>query len=227
MRFQGKYKETVVRNGGGNVDSLEKKVRILNRMIGLETETENQEQEQEQEIELPDGYSINEFGEIIRPDRNERQPQIQSQPQTQTRNQEKEHRTTRFGATINPNSYSEYLQPILHQTENKLTLRQRVAQFLQKNNLFMKVPFVERFVTQQLNALPETTQESNRETVPESVISSLNAVSQEKTDFENRLSNNGLFRNLPPIQRMTDPQKIEELRRKNEQDRQANEDNER
>lgn len=92
------------------------------------------------QIEMPEGYSINEFGEIIRPARTE-----QVQPNMQQQNQ------------------------------NKLTLRQRVAQFLQRNNLFMNLSFVENFVHQQLNVLP------------------------------------------PLPQRMSDPQKSEEMRRKMEQ----------
>ena len=196
-RFQDKYKETVVRNGGFNVPNLENKLNMLQEMTGQEVQrTTNQEQE----AELPEGYSINEFGEIIRPARSEQQPQIQ------------EPRTTniRFGATINPNSYAEHLQPISQQNQNKLSLKQRVAQFLQKNKLFMNLSFVENFVHQQLDVLPTPTQETRAST---------NEVNRQRTDFENWITNNGQLRNLPPIQRMSDPQRLEEMRRKMEQGR--------
>ena len=100
--------------------------------------------------------------------------------------------------------------------ENRLSLKQKIAKFLQKNNLFMNLSFVEKFVHQELDVLPPTTQETR--------ISSTN---QTRTDFENWITNNGQLRNLPPVQRMSEPQKIEEMRRKMEQNQQANEDNER
>lgn len=93
-----------------------------------------------------------------------------------------------------------------NQNENKLTLKQRVAMFLQRNSIFMNVSFVENFVHQQLDILPPPTQETRPRTV-----------NQERQDFLNRLTNNGEYRNLPPIQRMSDPRKLEEMRRKMEQ----------
>lgn len=132
------------------------------------------------QMEMPEGYSINEFGEIIRPARTE-----QVQPNNQQQNQ------------------------------NKLTLKQRVAQFLQRNNLFMNLSFVENFVHQQLDVLPPPAQETRTST---------NTANRSRTEFENWITNNGQLRNLPPIQRMSNPQKLEEMRRKMEQGRQ--EDNE-
>ena len=38
-----------------------------------------------------------------------------------------------------------------------------------------------------------------------------------REDFINQLTNFGAYRNLPPIQRMSDSQKLEEMRRKREQ----------
>ena len=88
-------------------------------IINLEEYRRNREQPQATpQIEMPEGYSINEFGEIIRPTRDEQQPQEQRQ--------EQESRTSRFGATINPSSYTEHLQPISQQNENKLSLKQRL-----------------------------------------------------------------------------------------------------
>lgn len=176
-RFQDKYKEAVVRNAGFNVPTIENKLQMINEMTGQRFQTI---ESQEQQMEMPEGYSINEFGEIIRPARTE-----QVQPNNQQQNQ------------------------------NKLTLKQRVAQFLQRNNLFMNLSFVENFVHQQLDVLPPPAQETRTST---------NTANRSRTEFENWITNNGQLRNLPPIQRMSDPQKLEEMRRKMEQGRQ--EDNE-
>ncbi|MBQ3413954.1 MAG: hypothetical protein IJH39_01100 [Clostridia bacterium] len=171
-RFQDKYKEAVVRNGGFNVPTIENKLKMINVMTGQRVQTI---ESQEQQMEMPEGYSINEFGEIIRPARTE---QLQSNMQ--------------------------------QQNQNKLSLKQRVAQFLQRNNLFMNLSFVENFVHQQLDVLPSPAQETRASTANRS-----------RTEFENWITNNGQLRNLPPIQRMSDPQKLEEMRRKMEQGRQS------
>ena len=126
------------------------------------------------QVEMPEGYSINEFGEIIRPAR------------------------------------TEQLQQTIQQNQNKLSLKQRIAQFLQKNNLFMNLSFVKNFVHQQLDILPPPTQEPRTST---------NTVNQQRIDFENWITNNGQLRNLPPIRRVSDPQRLEAMRRKMEQGR--------
>ncbi len=133
------------------------------------------------------GYSINEFGEIIRPAREERQEQIQETSE--------------------------------QRNESRLTLKQKVAQFLQKNNLFMNLSFVDKFVRRQLDVLPPATQE----------IRSTNtrAVNRTRENFINELTNFGAYRNLPPIQRMSDPERLARMQRKMEQNQQSNDDNER
>lgn len=136
---------------------------------------------QQTQMEMPEGYSINEFGEIIRPERTE---QLQ--------------------------------QNVQQQNQNKLSLKQRVAQFLQKNNLFMNLEFVEKFVHQQLDILP-----------PPEQATRINTASRQESNFKNWITRNGQLRNLPPIQRMSDPQKLEEMRRKMEQNTQSNNDPER
>lgn len=167
------------------------------------------------QTEMPEGYSINEFGKIIRPDKQEPKQPIQ---------QEQGYRSTRFGAVINPSSYAEHLQPISQQNENKLSLKQRIAQFLQKNNLFMNMTFVEKFVHQQLDVLPEPTQDIRESATENNTTRETNTT---REDFINQLTNFGAYRNLPPIQRMSDPQKLEEMRRKMEQHTQENHDTER
>ena len=137
---------------------------------------------------MPEGYSINEYGEIIRPAREEKQEPIQE--------------------TINVQS-----------NETKLSLKQRVAQFLQKNNLFMNLSFVDKFVHKQLDVLPSPTQEIRK--------TNTSTTNRTRESFINELTNFGAYRNLPPIQRMSDPERMAQMRRKMEQNQQTNDDNER
>ena len=104
-------------------------------------------------------------------------------------------------------------------TESKLTLKQKVPQFLQKNNLFMNLSFVDKFVHKQLDILP----------APTEIAKQTNTVSSSKTreNFINQLTNFGKYRNLPTIQKMSDPEKIAHMRRKMEQKEQNNDDSER
>lgn len=88
------------------------------------------------------------------------------------------------------------------------TLKQRVAQFLQKNNLFMNLSFVDKFVHKQLDILPESTE--------------TNATSSNRKNFINQLTNQGVYKNLPSSQRMSDPEKMAQIRRKMEQEGQKN-----
>lgn len=104
-------------------------------------------------------------------------------------------------------------------TESKLTLKQKVAQFLQKNNLFMNLSFVEKFVHKQLDILPAHIE----------IVRQTNAgiSSRTRENFINQLTNFGKYRNLPTIQKMSDPEKIAQMRRKMEQKEQNNDDSER
>ena len=117
-------------------------------------------------------FYINEYGEIIRPERN------------------KENNKTQIK-----------VQEDLKQ-ENKLSLKQKVARFLQKNNLFMNLSFVENFVHKQLDVLPS--------------IQIENAVIKQPTArerFMEYISNNGELRNMPQPQMMLDFDKLKEMRR--------------
>ena len=189
-RMQEKYKEAVARNGQ-SVPTIANKINMINEMTGIELE---QEQFKEQIIDknnvvqFPEGYSINEYGEIIRPARREIQEQVQESIDVQ-------------------------------QTESKLTLKQKVAQFLQKNNLFMNLSFVDKFVHKQLDIFPARTE----------IVRQTNAgiASRTRKNFINQLTNFGAYRNLPPIQRMSNPEKIAQMRRKMEQKEQNNDDSER
>ena len=155
--------------------------------------------------EMPEGYSINEFGEIIRPDGIKTDVQVNDN----------------IPVFTPPTEESQVSQPIQsgNQNENKLTLKQRVAQFLQRNNLFMNLSFVYKFVRKQLDILPPATQEIRN--------TNTRAVGRTREDFMNELTNFGQYRNLPPIQRMSDPERIARMQRKMEENQQSNDDNER
>lgn len=185
VRMQEKYKEAMLRNGQ-NIPSLDNKIKMIKEMTGIEQE-QQQTITRDNSIQLPEGYIINEFGEIIRPaieeNGQQRQTQTQAQPQVKT--------------------------------VEKLSLKQRVAQFLQKNNLFMNLSFVDKFVHRQLDVLPPATQEIRRTAT----------VDRTRESFINMLTNNGEYRNLPPIQRMSDPERMAQMRRKMEQNQHANENN--
>jgi len=45
--------------------------------------------------------------------------------------------------------------------------------------------------------------------------------------FVNWLSNNGEYRNLPPIQRMSDPERMAQMQRRMQQNQQSTDENER
>lgn len=157
-------------------------------------------------VEIPKGYSINEFGEIIRPAKDERQPQVQEQKEE----------------AKPPRS-----QTMLQQSENKLSIKQRIAQFLQKNNLFMNMSFVEKFVHQQLELLPESTQNIREVEVDSNKSRETKTINKTREDFINQLTNFGAYRNLPSIQRMSNSQRLEEMRRRREEHTQENDDLER
>ena len=72
----------------------------------------------------------------------------------------------------------------------------------------MNVPFVEKFVDRQLNVLPSILQ----------VRSS--TVNSSRESFINWLSNNGEYRNLPPIQRLSDPERMAQMQRRMQQKQQ-------
>lgn len=169
------------------IQQLSQEMPEQSNIINFEEHRRNIGQVNETQIEMPEGYSINEFGEIIRPAREEQQELNQ--------------------------------EDNMKQDENKLSLKQRVAQFLQKNNLFMNLAFVDKFVHRQLDVLPPATQETRN--------TSTQTVNRTRESFINELTNFGAYRNLPPIQRMSDPERIARMQRKMEENQQSNDDNER
>lgn len=157
-------------------------------------------------VEIPKGYSINEFGEIIRPAKDERQPQVQKQKEE-----------------IKPL----HSQTMIQHSKNKLSIKQKIAQFLQKNNLFMNMSFVEKFVHKQLELLPESIQNLREVAVDSNKNKETKTINKTREDFINQLTNFGAYRNLPSIQRMSDSQRLEEMRRRREEHTQENDDLER
>ena len=150
-----------------------------NTTMSLEDFRENISQPSEFSVGTPNinlhenaDFYINEYGEIIRPERNKENNKTQIKVQGDLK------------------------------LENKLSLKQKVARFLQKNNLFMNLSFVENFVHKQLDVLPSTQIE--------------NAVIKQPTArerFMEYISNNGKLRNMPQPQRMWDLEKLEKMRR--------------
>lgn len=157
-------------------------------------------------VEIPKGYSINEFGEIIRPAKDERQPQVKKQKEE---------------------TKPLHSQTMIQHSKNKLSIKQKIAQFLQKNNLFMNMSFVEKFVHKQLKLLPESTQNIREVAVDSSKNKETKTINKTREDFINQLTNFGAYRNLPSIQRMSDSQRLEEMRRRREEHTQENDDLER
>ena len=190
-RMKDKYQEAMDRDGT-DIPSLDSKIGTLNETAGIKKEQNFVPKMQEEQKEFPDGYRINEFGEIIRP--NKAGTEINS------------NRTT-FESPVEENQNS----------NNTLSLRQKIAHFLQKNQLLMNIPFIEKFVEKQLNILPQPTQD----------VKTTSSTNDTRENFINQLTNFGQYRNLPPIQRMSDPEKLAEMRRKMEQNQQSNDDNER
>lgn len=54
---------------------------------------------------------------------------------------------------------------------------------------------------------------------------STQTVNRTRESFINELTNFGAYRNLPPIQRMSDPKRIARMQRKMEENQQSNDDN--
>lgn len=172
------------------IQQLGREMTQQTNVINIENYRDNSRQISDTEVKMPNGYYINEYGEIIRPNREEKIEQKEIQDKFDDNN--------------------------LKQNENKLSIKQIVAQFLQKHNIFMNLSFVEKYVRKQLDVLPEPNQQTRNDR-PTS--------DRTRENFINELTNNLQYRNLPPIQRMSDPQRIAEMRRKMEQNQITNDDN--
>lgn len=139
--------------------------------------------------------------------------------ETQDVRQDNEDRLTEPETIAESNDYEENLQQILQENSNKLSIKQRIAQFLQRNHIFTNVSFVDKFVHNQLDVLPQPIQETR--------TSNASTMSTIKERFINELTNFGEYRNLPPIQTMSDAEKITRMQQKMSQKQEFIEDNER
>lgn len=62
VRYQDKYKEAVTRNGGfNNIPNLTKKIEMIEKMTGKQLNRNESPVNQQEEINMPEGYSINEY----------------------------------------------------------------------------------------------------------------------------------------------------------------------
>ena len=91
----------------------------------------------------------------------------------------------------------------------------------------MNMSFVEKFVHQQLELLPESTHDIREVTVDSNKNIETKTTNKTREDFINQLTNFGAYRKLLPIQRMSDSQKLEKMRRKKEEHSKENYDLER
>ena len=163
-------------------------------IVNFEEDRRNrQPQTNKTEFEMSEGYSINRFGEIIRHEQGQRHIEMDDDIPIFT-----------------PPNETQQIGKDNQQNVNKLTISQRIAQFLQKNDMLMNISFIEKFVDRQLNVLPHSSQ--NR-TQP---------VNSSKEDFVKWLSNNGEYRSLPAI----NPERMAQMRRKMEQKQNADVNNE-
>lgn len=186
-RFKDKYKEAIARNRNLNIPNLENKLKMIKDITGLESrETQIVNEEK---FGMTDGVSINEYGEVIRPDGKDNSFQIDNNI-----------------PTFEPPS------------EKSLSFKQKIAMMLQNNDFLMKILFLRNLVDKQLNVLPPPTQNTSLHG---------GIINRSRVDFMNEITNFGQYRNLPPIRRMSDPERIMQMQRKMEENQKSTDENER
>ncbi len=158
---------------------------------------------------------VNEYGEIVRPYVNKKiempalDAPIFQPPNSQHENEQQD--GNGFSKTVKTNNQEVESASI---NDNSLSFKQKIASRLQNNQLLMKVPFIKNFAEKQLNVLPPPTQETRKSNMP--------TVNKTRENFINEITNFGAYRNLPPIKRMSDPERMAQMQRKMEQKQQAN-----
>lgn len=168
---------------------------------------ENSEPVQSIKVEKP---YINEHGEIIRVDGNKQFEEsildvpIFQPPTSQNEIKQQAGYVKKFEKIIRPNKQEADNSTI---NDNTMSFKQRIARALQNNHLLMKVPFIKNFAKKQLNVLP-----------PPVTMQRMVTTGTRKS-FTNWLSNNGEYRNLPPIRRMSNPEKKRSNEKKMEEKR--------
>lgn len=95
----------------------------------------------------------------------------------------------------------------LEHSNQELSVKQKLAQILQRNNALMRIPFLQRFVNKQLNVLPPAISEIREQTVKPVI----------KKTLSEQLAEDARKRNLNLGRRMSDPNKIAYMQRQMEQ----------
>ena len=115
-------------------EDIKKITQSMNKTI---SEQKNRSQPEDEikgtENNMPEGYRINEFGEIIRPD---------------STNSSEKFRVSDNIPTFEPPVNEEQIN------DSNLSFKQKIARFLQGNSFLMNMPYIEKFVNKQLNILP-------------------------------------------------------------------------
>ena len=95
----------------------------------------------------------------------------------------------------------------LEHSNQELSVKQKLAQILQRNNALMRIPFLQRFVNKQLNVLPPAISEIREQTVKPVI----------KKTLSEQLAEDARKRNPNLGRRMSDPNKIAYMQRQMEQ----------
>ena len=105
----------------------------------------------------------------------------------------------------------------LEQNNQTLSVRHKLAQILQRNNILMKIPFLQKFVSKQLNVLPPAVSRI-KEQIAKPVV---------KKTLSEQLAEDARKRNPNLGRRMSDPNKIAYMQRQMEQKMKSTDEEER
>lgn len=105
----------------------------------------------------------------------------------------------------------------LEQNNQTLSVRHKLAQILQRNNILMKIPFLQKFVSKQLNVLPPAVSRIKEQTAKPVV----------KKTLSEQLAEDARKRNPNLGRRMSDPNKIAYMQRQMEQKMKSTDEEER
>lgn len=108
----------------------------------------------------------------------------------------------RYKQDFKINELGEIIKPEIQGKKEKISMKHKIAQFFRKHDVFMEIGFVEKFVNKQLNILPT------------GELSAQTAKVRLKQDFENRISNNGKYKELANTRKISNPDKIANIHKK-------------
>ena len=185
-RYQEKYKEAVNREGKENVPSIDEKIEFINKMIEKEQEQEIDEKndvlvgnastewmqndaQSGYHIENNGKYYTNQKGEIIRP--------LDGDSVIMAG---KFGYVNQYGQIVKEENLK--IEKATLQAQTQLSFSQKIALFLQRNSVLMKVPFIEKYVEKRLMLLPLAQGEEKQYDY-----------GQSHRNFVNLISNNGKY----------------------------------